>query len=828
MHTFGRLAFASVSLLAFAVPAMAQDAGSAASDEASFDASDIIVQARRKDEDIQDVPLVVQAVSGDQMQGLEIRRFEDVTSVVPGLQLQANANGLGTTASLRGVNFDANASGASTTVEFYRNDAVISSGALFQALYDIGQVEVLRGPQGTLRGRASPSGSITLTTRRPDLGEVGGYASATATDEHRWNVNGAVNVPIVADKLGVRVAGYVSKDRGNGIHGVNVRTGAEDREIFEKSQAIRASVRADPFEGLLLLDFNYEGIRRENRQYDQVQSFSEVLSTAAASPLTIRAKDRKGVGAYARTTDQTYKIFNWQAQLNLLGQKLTYVGADVKGDIFAEDPQDDAGFFASPFAISPPNLPFVQDSTNRTKQVTHEIRLQNEERIAGMFDYVIGGLDVKSTSPTLFYGNTGIAAPGFLVAVVHTGRLRYRADREKSLFGNLTVHLGENTELSGGLRKIWFKADSGIRVDVVPGSNRSLDPANWMDIPSIRRCLGHSDVPGCLPQKKATIYSFNAKHNFTENLMVYASYGSSWRPGNSVVGFSGVPSALQNQFLNLPDEKSKSYEIGVKSSWLDNRLRFNISAYQQKFSNYAYRLATPVISLAASSPVPVLAPGFNFVAPVPAKVKGFEADLAFDVTSNLKLGASVSFADGKITNALFPCVDLNDDNVPDITPPTPDALFAHVGTDQIDTCTGNASPSSAPRWAGTVTGEYNHPLGDNLDGYVRGLLNWKGNSAGDGLNPYDSVKSFGLLNVYAGLRDPDGAWEVSLFAKNLTGTNRVLSRSNGALVTPLRGGIPLGPLGTSINSTNATNYLGITTTEPREFGINLKVAFGSR
>ncbi|MBY0423983.1 MAG: TonB-dependent receptor plug domain-containing protein, partial [Parvularculaceae bacterium] len=266
----------------------------AQSEPAVSESDEILVQARRRGEDLQDVPLVVQAVTDEELNKLEIRRFEDIARLVPGLQLDANTTSPGTFASLRGVNFDSQASGASTTIEFYRNDAVISSSALFQAVYDVGQIEVLRGPQGTLRGRASPSGSITVATRRPELGAdaVGVSGQATYDSSNRWNINGAVNAPLIPDMLGVRFAGFVGENEGNGVTGINIRTGAADKNIYDKTEAFRGSVRFVPIKDVLVLDFNQERINRRSRGYDQVESFSLVNTAAAPSPRLVLPEQR--------------------------------------------------------------------------------------------------------------------------------------------------------------------------------------------------------------------------------------------------------------------------------------------------------------------------------------------------------------------------------------------------------------------------------------------------------------------------------------------------------------------------------------------------------
>ena len=812
-----------ISLLAMTAPAWAQSPAPETEGASNYSGDEIIVSARRREESLQDVPLSVQAVNGADLQKLEIRQFEDVAKLIPGLTLQKG--GAGTLASIRGVNFDARASGSATSVEFYRNDAVITAGALFQAVYDVGQIEVLRGPQGTLRGRASPSGSITLTTARPDLAEVGGYMSGTLAQREKWNVNGALNVPVIADKLGVRVAGFVGSNRGNNVFGLNVPTGEVDRNVYDRVRSLRASVRADRFDGVLLLDFSYEGIRQKARNYDQTESYNNFLSTAAASPRLVAPRDRLGVRALAAYDDRQFKLYNWQAQLRQWGQRLVYVGSKTDQDQALVVPFDYSGLFSTTTSLRPPTpstapiCDFAQLTQSRLKQTTDELRLQNEERLFGLFDYVIGAFQVKSSTPTVLTVPQGVSAsatgatPSYtLNSFSYRGTLRFRDDEENSLFGNLTLHLGERTEISGGLRKIWFKADSGVRAGT-PGT----DTTNWAESASVRRCFGHSDVAGCAPTKKATIYAASVKHEVTDDLMAYGSFGTSWRPGNSLVGYRGVTvGSFLSRFLNLEDEKSQSYEIGLKSSWLDNRLRFNLSGFYQKFSNYPFYSPTSVPTVEPNGST--LVPGFNFVAPVAAEIKGLEADLSFSVTENFSVATTAAYADGRVKDGVFPCVDLDNDNVQDTAAPTLGQLYGQVGANQIDTCRADASSSSAPRWSGTVQAEYSRPVGTVGEAYLRGLSTWRGKSRGDTINPNDDVGAFALVDLFAGLRGLENAWEISFFAKNVLNTRRVLTRSAAPLATQV---VPNG-------GTATYNYLGIAMTEPREFDVNMRVFFGSR
>lgn len=797
MRVTGKLLLASASLLSIAVPAFAQDAPQHAG--SGINSGEIVVQARRRDESVQDVPVVVNAVTSEDLTKLNIREFDDITSVVPGLSLAPNSSGIGGGVStVRGVNFDTYSSGNNGTVEFYMNDAPVPSGVVYQAMYDIGQIEVLRGPQGTLRGRASPSGSITVTTRKPDLYEVGGYMMGTVTDLNGHNVNGAINVPIIEGKLAVRVAGLTSQDRGNRVTPVegSISTPRNDTE------SLRASISADPFDGVLLLDFSYLTLTRNSLQYDQVESLNQVITdgSVGASPITIRAKDRDAYRGLPYQFNQQFRNYNWQARVLQWGQQLTYVGNRLEQDIVSKEPMDKAGIFANP---SFNGKTFNQTAVNSSAYDAHELRLQNQERIAGMFDYVVGAMSYKASTPTdmdrMLSASATLLPEPALTSVTFAPFDRYNDTTEESIYGNLTVHFGQGTELSGGLRKIWYEFDSGGRMF-------------GAEVPSLRRA----------GKEGKTIYTASVKHRFNESLMVYASTGSSWRPSISAVGGPNDPSALQDSFINLPPETSKSYELGIKSNWLDDRLMVNLTVYNQKFKNYPYRSSgLGVYAIDRSNPAAPLVRQFNYVAAVPVKVKGFELEVAGRPMDNWDISASVSYADGKISNGIIPCLDLNNDGVPDtvLTAPSLPAMEAAVGANNIGTCKANFRSSNSSPWNASIQSEYSMPVSDNAEAYLRGLFSWKGNSIGDPGNAFDSVSSYGLLNAYLGVRSADGSWDVTAYAKNLTNAFRVLSRSNGPLATSLAA--PTGTL-------SYTNYFGITATEPREFGVTARFAFGSR
>ena len=171
--------------------------------------------------------------------------------------------------------------------------------------------------------------------------------------------------------------------------------------------------------------------------------------------------------------------------------------------------------------------------------------------------------------------------------------------------------------------------------------------------------------------------------------------------------------------------------------------------------------------------------------------------------------------------------------MPDLVVPTLAQMQAAYGTGQLAECASNGgSATFLPKLSGSVQAEYNHPVSDSANAYLRGLFSWRGKSTLDPDNPYDSVGAYGLLNLYAGLRAESGAWEVSFYAKNVANLTRITSRESSSLNTgtvDVLLGAPTftSPVGTA-SSSFTSRYTGITVTPPREFGINLRFAIGSR
>jgi iron complex outermembrane receptor protein len=214
------LALGVAGAITATAPAMAQEEG----DE------EIVVTATRRDQALQDVPVAVTPVTAEMIQNSGIRDVQDLTSVAPSLQFNVSESESSATARLRGVGTQGSNPGLESAVGIFVDGVYRARNGV--ALTDLGQVqqiEVLRGPQGTLFGRNTSAGLITITTESPDLNdfEVGG--EATYGDFGETRVAADINIPLAEDVLGLRIFGAMAERDGfmdMNIGGANPLLGA--------------------------------------------------------------------------------------------------------------------------------------------------------------------------------------------------------------------------------------------------------------------------------------------------------------------------------------------------------------------------------------------------------------------------------------------------------------------------------------------------------------------------------------------------------------------------------------------------------------------------
>lgn len=832
------IAAAGVSLTGLASPALAQ---ATAAEEA--DTTDIIVTARRREEALQDVPVTIAVVTSETLEKLNIQTFEDVETVVPGLTLNNAGNGFGTTASVRGATFNVE-TGAKDTVVFYQNEVVISSNILFNTLFDIGQIELLRGPQGTVRGRSAPSGAMTLTTRRPHLSEIGGSANVSVTNKGNFNGQAAVGFPIIKDALAIRLAGVYDDNDFGGVRSLN-----SPKKPYARTTAGRISLRLEP-SGSFRANVMYQYLDKKTSRFTAVFGNGSPGGTvpgyflgsipypsrpappAGYNGPRIAPGDLLAVQEDPVNIHQVFHTLTGSMEWDIGGQRVSYVGG------YSKQSTDSSGG-GDVFNQYPGGLGQVLNNDN--SYTSHELRLYSLERIAGIFDYTIGAFYLKeqnSTDTRQLSFNPGVfgpipastTVPQPLVApdpaYIQTLAIRGLGKTEEtSFYGSITAHLGDRTEITGGIRHIiWterpegpFKGDVSDAALFGRGNSLCLSQALFRLPPAlggISRPTGPLCLDGVnrpLVDQKAWVWNVSASHKFNDDIMVFATVGTSWRSGP----FSVAPHELSAPgFVSSNDlrfhvpERSTSYEIGVKTTFADKRGRLNVAVYYQTFKDYFY-FSNDTRRLGLSGGVPNGTTGtFNYTANADAKVRGVDVEAGFQITPNWDLSAAFSWAKGEVDNDFIPCNDGNFDGVADTIVPTA-ANFIAAGV-IVARCRSNASISRSPRWNMSVQSEFAHPVSDRMSVFIRGQLTYYPE------NPFRTdllkIGSYGLLNLFLGLRSANRAWEVNVYARNLLNASQLLDLG---ISSPSR-------------EYGESGYNTFEYTPRREFGVNLRYAFGSR
>jgi iron complex outermembrane receptor protein len=818
-----------------AVPQSAQSVA-----DSSDSLEEIIVTARRKSELLQDVPQTVTAVTTTELQQLNLQNLKDLSGVVPGLQIVQSSNRSLDSNTFRGVSFQP-ATGTQNTLGFYVNDTFVTNNFVTTSNFDIGQIEVLSGPQGTLRGEPSPSGSLTITTHRPDLERFGGYVTATGTAFDNTNENGAVNLPIIPGKLAVRLAALADDDDLDGVTSIH-----DPASPYIHTYAERASVRFEPIDAIEA-NVMYEHSYFHQNQYAQVAGPGAVGGVDPNAPANyngppIAPLQRIGVQAFQNTSYNNSDIVTGQLDWHVLGQVVSYDGSHYEyrlnnGDSYLLNAanQIPAITTANPVPREPSQF---QTPSTEQQTTTSELRIASETPIFGFMDYSAGGfykrthnsVEVVQLASYLggSFGSPLAPANPFIYNPNYTLQLLIHSptvEKEFSEFAHVTFHLPFDTELTAGGRHIDYSKDGSIVGTLLPSGI-------FIAVPLAITCSsfgftstypGSCNIPGKLAITNTTalantptnlrdhpwIYNVSLSHKFDPSLLGYVSTGSSWRPPAGSVGiFNAANDPVLNQLLHLKSEKSTDIEGGFKWTFLENRARLNIAYYHQKFNGFIYSGLPSLYLSDNGSGTPSVA-NFSFNSNPDAVVNGVDLDTGFRLTRQWTFDLTANYSNGHLTGSEVPC-----------SPPSGGTTVAAfpAGT-HVFLCPSHASTSVAPNFNTSAQSEYDLPLpgASGIDSFIRGLYTFYGR------NPHASqfyvAPSYGILNLYAGLRSPDGAWEGAIFAKNALDAEKVLTLSTGTPAIDAQG------LSTMFGS---SGYYNTSITPRREYGLTVTYSFGSR
>lgn len=704
----------AVSALGVATAAVAQTAE-------PEDSNAIVVTAQKRSESVQRVPLSMTVLTQDDLEKRGVQSLYDVSRIAPSLAVMSSGPGENNLI-MRGISSIA---GSAATVGYYLDDTPIAAssnaallstrGVIDPSALDIARIEVLRGPQGTLYGSSSMGGTVRYIANQPDLekfeGKVKTDVSATQHGGFNYNVNGVVNLPLVTDKVALRVAAYYRHDDGfidryeidptdylaanpNGKVAHNVNT--------YKTYGTRAALLIQPSDTLSITpSFLY--------QYSKLGSpFTfDAVPGSLSNPIQARAVAEPNV--------QKSWIANLTVKKDLGPVEITSSSSYYHRTV---NLTDDSSKVVNYFFATPTVEPIAMTGTYRNKEFTQELRAATN--FSGPFQLIVGGYyhDVKAPlASTIAYPEAypyRNDAPFADFDSIYTGTRRATL-KEYAAFGEASYKLTDTLTARAGMR--WFQVDQTFFQ-----TGDGLFNGGYSEVSN--RSSDHGITP-----------KFSLQWQATPDKMLYATVSKGYRPGGpnnpapaSVCGTSVAALGLsEGQLTAYQPDHLWNYEVGAKTSWFDRKLTVNGSLFYIDWNKVQQQI--------------VLDCGFNITANFGKAVsKGGEMEVEFRPTRNITLGGGFGYTDSTLRNA-----------VP--------GTAAQKG-DQLQ---------YVPKWTASGSAEYRGNVNPDLQGFVRLDYSYVGpaNFLYDTSSPFYRRSGFSVFNARMGINPAKGPWEATVYVTNL-------------------------------------------------------------
>jgi iron complex outermembrane receptor protein len=607
---------------------------------------EIIVTAQFRSQRLQDTPIAITAVNGAMLEAKGATTVLDVANTAPNVTMRSGggANGGAAQVFIRGVGQSDSQFAFEPGVGMYIDDVYYGSvfGSIFDLL-DLDRVEVLRGPQGTLSGRNSIGGAVKLFSKKPE-NESSGYVEAAYGRFNRLELKAGANVPLIADKLMMRVSGiskqadgyfkrydYGCLNPGRGVPSQadgNCQTGEEGGRNF---QAGRLAFRILPSDRL---EVNLVGtVSVDNSQ----------VAPQKLRDITTRSNIPAGIdprifitGPKSRTSYATYinPAFTDPARYNgvpgagshpatALDPHLRLRAQIVSGTVnwkLSDDVsltsitayQHYKGQNAADIDLTPFGLNTVS-SRYTYRQFTQELRLSGS--LLGKFlDYTLGAYYFNATGR---FSGANYNLPGLANENIYAQRDRIPSE-SKSVFAHLTANITDKLSAIGGIR---YTKDSK---DYYYGRINPYDPS----LPSYTSAGQINGIESHFRDDNVD-YRANLQYRWAPELMTYIQFSTGYRAG----GVNPRPYVL-DQAVPFSPEKLKAYEAGFKADLFDRVLRLNGSIFLNEYSDILFNNQSPTPTSVLNS-TPVNAGDAEF--------KGAELEVNLRPVRGLTIDASGSY-----------------------------------------------------------------------------------------------------------------------------------------------------------------------------------------
>ncbi len=607
----------AVSAVALIAGLAATNAYSAPGDSEQLE--EVIVTATKRGlVNVQDVASSLRAITGAELKDRGATVFDQWSRSVPGLVFQDQGPG-DKRYIIRGVQ-----SIGAATVGVYLDDAVITGSNAEDdgggknvdiRLFDLERIEVLRGPQGTLYGTSSMSGTIRILSNKPDLDELYGNTGLEISDTRfgdvNYTVNGTINLPLIKDKVAIRATGWRVDDSG---YINNVRLGNEDINTEETSGG-RLSLAIKPTDRLTL----------NGQVLVQDQDIGGKTFFFPADGELNQSEYTAG--------GRRDKAYIYQGSVNYDFGSMTF---DFSSAYFDRDV--DFLFDSTPILIffGVPDLPAVTLQPEKSSIWTNEARLSSN--FSGPFQFIGGALYQQQErdfeSSVISVDANGIptqSTPDIF------GRISSRDVDQYALFGEASFDITPQLTALAGVR--WFRSEEhAISQEVFPFFGGPPEPTR--DVRST--------------ETKVTP-KFSLSYKVTEDAMIYALAAQGFRQGGTNSGGFGSVIVVPFEF---EADSLWNYEIGAKTSWLDRRVILNVSAYTIRWSNMQTKNRNPQ--------------GFVFIGNAgKATTDGFEVELNTLPGRGLEISGSLAYQKARLTEdqplaEIDSDVGLDGDRIPNV------------------------------------------------------------------------------------------------------------------------------------------------------------------
>jgi|TARA_Y100000310_G_scaffold340882_1_gene438175 iron complex outermembrane receptor protein len=702
---------------------------------------EVTVTAQRIEQNLQVVPIAVRAFSGDFLQNRQAVDMEQVVMYTPGLNITTAARTLSQPV-MRGGSSDEDAPGVDLAVGLFVDEIYLGRNIDFSFdLFDLERVEVLRGPQGTLFGRNVTGGLINIKTKNPTTDEVLGRGEVIFGENNRFDIRGALNVPIVDDLLATRIV--VSSRNADGAI-----PNANGPDLLQDDQdSFRGKLLYTPNDDITFLLTGHHLRDKSIGVARDIIGFGENLLTELASIIDLdkRKANIDAAGAYDRT------IWGLSGLLDLhIGfGDLTFISAWHENRSDLDDIDVDGT----------PELILGGPSTNLAKQFTQEIR-HTYTSDNGSIDW-IGGLYYLNVdfARTEFVNQIPFASSFLNIIGVPpiggpfgpSGFFDQRIETNSyAVFGQFTYAppMVEGLRLTFGGRytndeKKGYTADSGV-----------IDLFN-VDVSDDWSAFTPKFVIGYRLNEKVFSY-FSATRGFKSG-----GFGATTTQAEALEGFD--------------PEYVWSYEFGLKSRFLEDRLQANIAMYKADYTDLQFRSGT----VGTSSFVGNAGEG---------STKGVESEFQFLPVENINLFLNYTYQDGKYNELVIGTTDFSGNDLP-----------------------------LTPEHSLSLGGEFRRPLRNIGDLIFMADYQYKSKAYLDPENSAGAVQEVdGIINASISLKFLDSKARISLFGNNLT-DEIFITRANSL-------GVFLGQVDFDSDPPFAQVMAG-SFNEPRRMGVSLLYEF---